>query len=248
MGVFPFFLTLYARAYDYRKIYAFISLLNNITPKELIEIKNNRYGGATVDIEYIPRFQETIKELPKVALKNSAFHNHQIKIDNFERLIKEDREESAYQVFLEQNSIFLDPRVEECHPQKSLGGEAFPDFILKLNDLNYLIVEIEKPGTRLFNNNRDPSHEFTHAQQQIRSYMSWVVEEKEFLRKRGLEKIGEDNIHGLLIIGDASKLNKIEKKRIDQMNLEVKTRYSIKTFDKLLEENKTIFKNIQAEE
>ncbi|MFX0136097.1 MAG: hypothetical protein ACFFDN_20825 [Candidatus Hodarchaeota archaeon] len=230
---------------DYRAVYAMLSLLSNIKESELkqfklegkINIITNRYGGATVDIEF-----NEIKAYNEV----NNYSYFQSIIQEYKNLLKNNSEEPEFQDFFEKNPNFLDGKVIKYYPKKSFGGEAIPDFVLLLNDKTYLIVEIEKPNIKLFNKKGDPSSELTHAQQQIRDYISWAIEEKEFLRKRGCEDISESNIYGLLIIGDSNKLNKNEVKKLEKINAEVKNKYSIKTFDNVLKENEAILNNMRA--
>jgi hypothetical protein len=87
-----------------------------------------------------------------------------------------------------------------------------------------------------------------HAQQQIRNYLAWAIEEKEFLRKRGVPEINADNVRGLLVIGRSSILTPIEIKRLQNLNAEVQNRYEIKTFDRIFGDNKVILGNLQKPE
>jgi len=229
---------------NYRIIYAMLSLLSNIKELELkklqiegkIDIITNRYGGATVDIEF--NEIRTYKDI-------NNYSYFQTIIKEYENLLQNNAEELEFQIFFEKNPNFLDGKVIQCYSKKSFGGEEIPDFVLMLNDKSYLIVEIEKPNLKLFNQKGDPSFELTHAQQQIRGYISWAIEEKEYLRKRGLENMSESNIYGLLVIGDSTKLNKNEINKLEIINAEVKNKYCIKTFDNILKSNEAILKNIK---
>jgi len=135
--------------------------------------------------------------------------------------------------------------VKACFPKKSFGGEGYPDFLLFLHDSSYLLVEIEKPSASLFNKKGDPSSELTHATQQIRDCLRWAIEEKEFLRKQQCPNISADNTKGLVVIGRTAKLTIDEVKKLENLNVEVRGKYEIKTFDEVLAENKTILDNLK---
>lgn len=167
------------------------------------------------------------------------------KIEEYGGLIDKDAEENKFQKFFEENPVFLDPKVKAVMPKKSFGGEGYPDFVLILHDSSYLLVEIEKPSVRLFNNKGDPASELTHAQQQIRKYLRWAIEEKEFLRKRGCPNISADNIKGLVVIGKTTDLKADGLGKLENINAEVRSRYEIKTFDRILEENQAILGNLR---
>ena len=87
--------------------------------------------------------------------------------------------------------------------------------------------------------------EFTHAIQQIRDYLRWAIEEKEFLRKRQCPNISADNTKGLAVIGRIAKLTIDEAEKLKNLNAEVRGKYEIKTFDDILAEIKTIFQNLK---
>jgi len=228
----------------YRNIYAMISLLSSINEKELkqfniqgkIEINTNRYGGASVNIKFIES---------KLYDDKNVFEGYEKIMDEYAMLLEKKAEEYEFQLFFERNPNFINAKVVESFPKKSFGGELIPDFVIKQNDKKYMIVEIEKPNVKLFNKEGAPSHELVHAQQQIRDYMSWAIEEKEYLRKRGCKGISVNNVIGLLLIGDSSGFTQVEHTNLERINAEVITKYQIKTFDMLLNENKIIIKNLK---
>jgi HD superfamily phosphohydrolase len=164
--------------------------------------------------------------------------------NQYRRLINENAEESTFQKFFEENPTFLELRVKATFPKKSLGGESFPDFLLVLHDYNYLVVEIEKPGDRLFTRGGDRTSKLSHAEHQIIDYLRWANEDKEFLRKRGCPNISSDNTRGLVVIGKNSDLNDAQLRRLESINATVRGRYEIKTFDGILIEYEAMLANI----
>ncbi|MFB3889422.1 MAG: Shedu anti-phage system protein SduA domain-containing protein [Candidatus Bathyarchaeia archaeon] len=168
-------------------------------------------------------------------------------MENYEKLLAENVAEFKLQKFFEENPAMIDPRVKRIFPKKSLGGENIPDLIVLLPGPSYLVVEIEKPGVKLFTRNGDPTADLTHAQQQVRNYLSWIVEESAYFRKRGFPNISTANTRGLVIIGTSSSLNLQERRMLEFINSEVQNRYEIKTFDKVCEDYKTITSNFKKE-
>lgn len=171
---------------------------------------------------------------------------YQNKIQEYRNLLNKSTQEDDFQSFFEQNPVFLDPRVKTATPKKSLGGEFYPDLVFELHDSSYLLIEIERPNIRLFNNKGDPTSALTHAQQQIRKYLQWIIEEIEFLKKRGCAEISADSTKGLVIIGKSVNLGNNGLRTLGNINAEVRNRYEIKTFDKILEENEAILRNLRS--
>ena len=151
-------------------------------------------------------------------------------------------EEPKFQAFFEKNPTFLNWQTSKVLAEKAFGGEQFPDLILFLKNKSYIIVELEKPGVNLYTKRGDPSQELSHAEEQVRGYIRWAIEDKQYLRTRGLENITADNTTGLLVIG--SYLTAEERKKLDTHNNSIRSMYIIKTFADILEDNEAILKNL----
>lgn len=167
---------------------------------------------------------------------------YQKKIDDYQSLISEKAEEPKFQSFFETNPTFLNWQVVRFLSKKSFGGEQFPDLILVLRNRNYVIVELEKPAVKLYTKKGDPTQELSHAEEQVREYLHWAIEEKEFLRKRGLENLSADNTTGLLVIG--SDLTQEERRKLDTRNNSLRSMFIIKTFSEILEQNEATLENL----
>lgn|GEM_PF-2845679 len=183
---------------------------------------------AKEDITIVPEQQANLVEYQK-------------KIDEYQSLISEKVEEPKFQSFFERNPTFLNWQVVRFLSKKSFGGEQFPDLILVLSERSYVIVELEKPAAKLYTKKGDPTQELSHAEEQVREYLHWAIEEKEFLRKRGLENLSADNTTGLLVIG--SDLTQKERRKLDTRNNSLRSMFIIKTFSDILEENEATLKN-----
>ena len=180
-------------------------------------------------VTIIPKRQPSITEFQK-------------RINELEILIDESAEEPKFQSFFEKNPMFLNWQTYKFLAEKSFGGEQYPDLILVLTNKSYILVELEKPGVRLYTKSGNPSKELSHAEEQVTGYIRWAMEDKDFLRKRGLENLTTDNTTGLLIIG--SYLNEEERKKLDTKNNAVRSMYTIKTFSDILQDNKAFLENL----
>lgn len=170
--------------------------------------------------------------------------DYQQKIDQYRSLIKEQAKEPKFQSFFETNPNFLNWQVVKFMSKKSFGGEQFPDLLLVLSNKRNIIVELEKPAVKLYTKKGDPTRQLSHAEDQVRGYLSWAIEEKEFLRKRGLENLNADNTTGLLIVG--SNLTPEERRRLETRNNSLRTMLIIKTFSDILEENEAFLNNLKT--
>lgn len=168
---------------------------------------------------------------------------YEARIGILRELIKTSQEEPKFQEFFENNPDFLNRQMTEVIPQKSFGGEQIPDLILVLQNENYIIVELEKPAFKLFTRKGDPTKELSHAQQQIRGYLAWAKEDKDFLRRRGLENLSAENTTGLVLIG--ATLSRDEKKKLESLNDTIRSSYVVKTFREVLEENEVCLQNLK---
>lgn len=189
----------------------------------------------------VTRKQETIL----VTNQKKDLDQYGAKIKEYQNLVDKNVEEKDFQAFFTNEPLFLDSRVKNAIPKVPLGGEEIPDFLLVLHDLNHVLVEIEKPSAPIFKKDADPTSTFTHAQQQIRNYLKWAIEDKEWLRKRGYPEMTADNVRGLVVIGKSSDLTKDTAAKLENIRSEVRGKYDIKTFDGILAENATILKNLR---
>lgn len=198
-------------------------------------------------IEKLDVAAEAVKkqEIELARSKKKDWAEYEEKVEEYRGLLGKSAKETEFQKFFKNNPVFLEQKVKTSIPKASLGGEDYPDFFMVLHDSSHLIVEIEKPAVKLFTRRGDPTAEFTHAQQQIRNYLQWAVEDKEYLRKRGFPNLTANNVRGLLVIGRTSDLNAKELAKLEGLNAEVRGKYEIKTFDRILEENEAWLKNLK---
>lgn len=122
--------------------------------------------------------------------------------------------EPAVQSVLEEHRVLLARALGGGHgrwviPQKALGAEHVPDFILgERSSLGYewTLVELESPRRRMFNRNGDPSKALNHAIRQIVDWRSWLTINLDYARRsRNANGLGLYDIDpdppGLILLG-----------------------------------------------
>ncbi|MFF3754622.1 Shedu anti-phage system protein SduA domain-containing protein [Streptomyces sp. NPDC002018] len=118
-------------------------------------------------------------------------------LDNFRDLISSSGLESVYQDFLERNPVLLNPLAAEVISQGRLGLEFITDFVVRLHDGRYVVIEIERPQDPIFTKAGDLSARFNHAVGQILDFQSWIAENTAYAQKIFP---GISSPHGLLIM------------------------------------------------
>ena len=122
--------------------------------------------------------------------------------------------ERAVQLVLEEHPVLLaralgGGRGRWVIPQKALGAEHVPDFIIgEKSSLGYewTLVELEGPTRRMFNRNGDPSKDLNHAIRQIVDWRSWLSVNLDYARRsRDANGLGLNDIDpvppGLILLG-----------------------------------------------
>jgi ppGpp synthetase/RelA/SpoT-type nucleotidyltranferase len=219
-------------------MYAWDSAVYDIYYKQGVDTQHELYKTIEKELDLCRRIVGTPR-LKSFFVQD--LDKHQSVIEIYKSLMSASAEESKFQGFFEKYPGLLDPRVTRAFPRKSFAGENVPDFVLSLNDEGYILVELEKPSVRLYTKRGDPTAQLSHSEEQIRGYLKWAKEEKEFLRKRGLKNLNVENTTGLVVIGANLTLN--EKHKLESHNANVRTGYTIKTFDRILEEYQFILAN-----
>ena len=146
-------------------------------------------------------------------------------ITEFEHMIAARLEEFEYQQFLEANPVFLDPLAAEVFNRHRLGAELVTDFVIRRHDWRYVVVEIEKPQSRVMTTRGDFAADFTHAIGQVLDFQGWVSSHVEYARTR-MPLI--ETPSGMLVIGlradlDESRQAKLRRWCANSRNIEVVT-------------------------
>jgi hypothetical protein len=157
--------------------------------------------------------------------------------------------ESDLQYFFEDNPIMLIQYLGGGQgrwviPQKALGSEYVTDFLIADKDslgFHWQAVELEHPFKKAYKKNGDPTHEMTHAIQQIRNWRSWLQDNLNYAQRNikenglGLTEITPD-LPGLIIIGRRNEESQMH--RIKRRNLGKDSNIKIHTYDWLYDRAK----------
>lgn len=150
-------------------------------------------------------------------------------IEEFESLVARDLPESSYQQFLSHRPVFLDPLAARIDSQEKLGTEFITDFVLRLHDFRYVVVEIEKPQDRIFTRRNDFTAAFTHATGQVLDFQGWVRENVAYAQTR---LPGIEHPAGLVIIGRRTDLTAVQESKLRRW-LQNSKDIAVLTFDDL---------------
>ena len=163
-------------------------------------------------------------------------------IEEYEHLLdRVPQYESELQKFLVKHPVFIDPLAVEVYDRRSLGDDLITDFVVRRITNDYLLVEIEKSSDPLFTASDDFTHQVTHAVGQVSGFQSWVSDNIAYAQTKlpGIRRPG-----GLVIIGRDAELNERRRRKLLEENFSRGQHVQIVTFDHLLEQAKTIYRNM----
>lgn len=162
------------------------------------------------------------------------------KLVEFAELIEAEKREEAYQMFFEENPVFLNPLASRIIDKQRLGDDLITDFVVQTLENKYIMVEIEKPQDRIFNQNNDFSSAFTHAYGQVLDFLSWVDENVAYAQKK-LPGVVVPN--GMLIIGRSTILTEPQRRKLDYFN-STNQRIIVYTYDDILSNANRLYRNM----
>jgi len=170
-------------------------------------------------------------------------------VNRLQQTIEHAKTERDIQCFLEKYPIFLVQHLggghgRWCIPQKRLGAEFVPDFIIGERSslgFKWCGIELKSPKAKLFNKNGNPSAVLTHAIRQITDWRIWLTNNIDYARrtrdKQGLGLTDVDgNMEGLVLIGRRDILSTETTARRSQMCKDLNI--EIHTYDWLVEQSK----------
>jgi hypothetical protein len=164
-------------------------------------------------------------------------------LKEFESLTNANEGEEAYQRFLQSNPCLIDPLAFDVLNKARMGVEHTTDFVLRRLDNEYILVEIEKPSSRIFTKNNDFSAVFTHAMGQVLDFQEWIEGNIAYAQKR-FPRISSPQ--GLLIIGMRRSLSPIQAGKLRRFNTNTRGRLKVMTFDELLGQGKQYQENLYS--
>ena len=158
----------------------------------------------------------------------------------YERLIQDyPNDESKFQEFFTNHPQFLDPMAVEIWPLPNLHGAKIPDFVVRLFDNSYLIVEIETPSKLLVTRNNIIAATATQAISQAVGYRSFINR----MSDAATHFPGVDEVHCLVVVGLERNLSDVQRQTLRTENYQ---RHALRIvgFDWLAERAKSVQKNL----
>ncbi|MBA7715852.1 hypothetical protein ES703_124910 [subsurface metagenome] len=150
------------------------------------------------------------------------------------------------QKFLRKHPLFLVQHLKGgagrwCIPQKRLGAEHVPDFVIgERSSLGYewYGVELKSPKAHIFTRNGDPAKELNHALRQIADWRIWLKKNIDYAsRSRNQKGLGlmdiDSDLPCLILIGRRKDLDEGTQERRRQIGKQNKVQ--IHTYDWLLD-------------
>jgi len=151
-----------------------------------------------------------------------------------------DREEVLHR-FLVDHPVLLDPFVGVLYTKHELGDDFITDFIIRRINNEYIVVEIERSTHKLFTKKGILTASLNTAIGQVRDFQAWLSDNIAYAQTK-LPKIQRPD--GLVIIGRRKDLAPEMERRLDEENFSRRGHIRIVTYDDLLEQAKTVYRNM----
>ena len=158
----------------------------------------------------------------------------------YEQLIQDyPGDESKFQEFFSNHPQFLDPMAVEIWPHPNLRGTKKPDFVVRLFDNSYLVVEIETPAKMLVTRKNDIAATVTHATSQAVDYRRFI----DGMSDASTHFPGLDHLHCLVVVGLERDLSDVQRQTLNSENSQ---RHSLRVvgFDWLADRARSVQGNL----
>ncbi|GAI96327.1 unnamed protein product, partial [marine sediment metagenome] len=156
----------------------------------------------------------------------------------WQKLLSSKNDERECQRFLEKYAqLFWGYEYYFTISQFKLNDDYLPDFVLVSEKgsfgLEYTLVEIEKPSTKVITENNNPTAEINHAIKQIRDWKNWLQHNSQSVAELFPAKFSHESLGHMkfqLIIG---RRESNYKKGTEIVKLQDEVGYEIRSFDHL---------------
>ncbi len=164
--------------------------------------------------------------------------------DRFRRLLERDAEEPEVQTFLEENPIlfhrFSPWKIVKKPP---LLNKYQADFAVLSNNEELLLIEIEKPGKRIFKKDGGRTANFTHALEQVQNWLhTFQVHRLACLDAMNLKEDPVAGVRGVVIMGRDAACDRDQLSRLKATDL---GQISFFTYDDIAESLEVLIREIQ---
>lgn len=150
------------------------------------------------------------------------------------------REEELHR-FLVAHPVLLDPLATELRTKHELGSDFITDFVVRRVNDEYVVVEIERSTDPLFRADGAPSTALAAAMAQVRDFQSWLSDNLAYAQRK-LPNLRRPD--GLVVIGRRTGLSTMDGRRLEEENFQRRVNMRIVTFDDLLAQAGTIYRNM----
>jgi hypothetical protein len=207
------------------------------------------YGDDPLDRGTITVFVGRVEAVPDELAPIEHLEVVSRQIDEFRELLAEDTSEEELHQFLKDSGPLLGlTSTIDPISKVPLGSDYVTDFIVREVPDGYVLVEIERPGLRLFNKPKkvgyppERSRDFNHALEQTEMWRDWVGRYHSYIT---------DQFPGIsptplcwLIAGRNTTLSTEEREQLVRYN--EKHRHSIRvwTYDDFLERIETVLRRM----
>jgi len=155
--------------------------------------------------------------------------------DEYELLIvNSNAKEEKFHQFLYDHPILLSAAHETVISKQEIGcGREYEiDFVIREQGPQYLIVEIEKPSTRIMTKAGDFTADFNHAERQMIDFLGWIESNLQTART-AMPDIA--NPRGLIVAGRKDELDEPGRARLSAKSAATRAKYEFLCFDDLLD-------------
>jgi hypothetical protein len=167
-------------------------------------------------------------------------------LTEYKKLIGDEKTtEPKMQTFFKNNWLLLKIAAIRALSKPILDHDQIPDFVIEMPNSRCIIVEIKSPKAKLCTRGKRPipSYSLRKAQSQIESYLDYVQDYKNNVRRNLPDSVKLEETKGLIVIGKMSTLSDDQKKTLDKERHG--KNYEIVTYDELFLEVNSLLENIK---
>jgi hypothetical protein len=190
-----------------------------------------------------------LAEVPPDQKQDRVIAELEAATEEFSKLLDNNPEDerSILQPYLSipRNKILLEPSAVTITPEVEIGlgsRKHRMDFVIELPGRRYVLVEIEKPGLKVFTKEDQVTAEVTHAQQQVEDWINWIRDHQSVAREEILPGVREPQ--GWVIIGRRSSMTESQQRALDGRNARLQD-ITIMTYDDLLDKARQHLENLR---
>jgi hypothetical protein len=162
-------------------------------------------------------------------------------LKEFHALLEADPREEEVHQFIVQHPTLIDPLAQQIWTKHDLGDDFITDFVLQRVNNEYVLVEIERPGHKIFTQGGILTSATNTALAQVRDFQRWVAVNIAYAQRK---LPGIVRPEGLVVIGRRGTLTDDDAERLSEENFTRRGQARIVTFDFLIEQARAVRENL----